>query len=190
LEESISNNCTVAGIKLQSVAADIHIGDSLYEYLKRIHVRLYGEGGAAERLKIDQIIAGDTTFKPYTLREVINAVDMRLMENFYSMKWSDAMRLVTEKVAEKRQEYMMSVDQKELNRMRELIGTADDLGLEPEDVKDLKIKLGAKLLAMADKEVESHAFSDNEYLKIVIPRPQERLLEADPPKSNNETEEK
>lgn len=159
--------------------ADVYIGDSLHDHLRRIHERLYGEGGLAERLKIDQIIDSDVTFAPYKLRTVIGALDMRLLENFYAMKWSDAMRKVTEKVAEKKQEYMTSVEQKELDRMVELKDRAERLGLEDEDVLDLKSKLAKRLLSMAESDSSTHGLSDSEYLKAIIPLSPELMLESD-----------
>lgn len=177
LEVSIYQDCTVAGIKLEKVIADVYISDSLNKYLKRIHDILYGEGGAAERLMIDQIIDNYTTFD-YPLRKVINAIDMRLIENFYTMKWSEAMRKVTEKVAEKKQEYMMSVEQKELKRMRELLDSADDLDLDPVDVEVLKTKFAKKLISIAEKTTNAHPISDKEYLKIIMSLSSDRLLES------------
>ncbi|HBA56099.1 MAG TPA: hypothetical protein DCZ04_17040 [Syntrophorhabdus aromaticivorans] len=178
LETSI-RTCSVAGIELNRVMADVYIGDSLHDHLRRIHERLYGEGGLAERLKIDQIIDSDVTFAPYKLRTVIGALDMRLLENFYAMKWSDAMRKVTEKVAEKKQEYMTSVEQKELDRMVELKDRAERLGLEDEDVLDLKSKLAKRLLSMAESDSSTHGLSDSEYLKAIIPLSPELMLESD-----------
>ena len=164
LEESI-RTCKCAGISLDKVVADVYLSDSLHEFLNRLHIKTYEEGGSAERYKINQDINSDTTFAPYKLRDVINALDIRLFENFYSMRWSDAMRLVTERLAEKKQEFMMSLEQKELKRMRDLIDAADDLGLDPMDVESLKSKLAGKLMLMADNDSNSHSFSDGGNIK-------------------------
>lgn len=175
LEQSICETCTVAGISLQKVIADVNIGDSLHKYLLRIHEKLYGEGGTAERRKIDQIIDSDTTFAPYNLRTVINAIDMRLLENFYSSKWSDAMRLVTDKVAEKKEEYMMSIDHKEITKMRELIDIAVNSGLDTIDIDILKTKLAEKLVLIAGKDTKTTPFSDSDYLDVIITSPGHQL---------------
>ncbi len=178
LEKSIHNSCMIAGVKVRKVIADIYIGDSLYDYLKRMHKKLYEPGGPADRFKIDQLIDSDATFYPYKLRAVIDALDMRLLSNFYDMTWHEAMRLVTEKVAEKKKEYMMSVEQKEINRWRELLNHAEDMGLDADDVKDLKFKIASKMTAMLDKEDTAHLLSDSEYLKKVIPISSDQLLES------------
>ncbi len=167
LEKSIWGECKIAGIRLVKVNADIYLSDSLREHLQRMHNRLYGEGGAVERKNIDQLIDYDTTFDPYGLRAVIMALDIRLLENFYSMKWSDAMRLVTERLAEKKEEYRRTVEDAEISRMRKIIATAQEVGLDEIDVKDLKAKLADKLMALADRD-NSQAPSDSEYLKLTI----------------------
>ena len=172
LEKSIYTaafqSCTVAGIELQRVIADVFLSDYLRDHLRRMHDVLYGEGGAAERWRIDKIIDCNTTFAPYKLRDVINTIDMRLLENFYTMKWSEAMRKVTERLAEKKEEYMMSVEHKELKMMHELINAAESLGLDPMDVESLKSKFAIKLLAKADSSSNAHTLSDGDYLNSIL----------------------
>ena len=175
LEESIWRNCEIAGIKLVKVNADVYLSDSLREHLQRMHNRLYGEGGAVERRNIDQIIDSDTTFAPYGLRTVIMTLDMRLLENFYTMKWSDAMRKVTEKLADKKEEYLRSVEEMEITKMRKIIATAQEVGLDEMDVKDLKTKLADKLMKIAVRS-SVQLPSDSEYLKLTISSPSSASL--------------
>ncbi|MCP4119147.1 MAG: hypothetical protein GY737_27830 [Desulfobacteraceae bacterium] len=175
LENDIYQNCTIAGIQIQKVIADVHIGQSLYEYLGRIHEKLYGRGGVAERYKIDQIIDCDKTFAPHSLRAVINALDMRLLENFYREDWNVAMRKVTERLAEKKDEFMKSIEEKELDRMERLIDTAERLGLDDDDKKELKYKAAKNLLSMADNKANPHTISDQDYITTIIAPPKHQL---------------
>ena len=168
LEDSIWKNCEIAGIKLIKVYADVYLSDSLREHLQRMHNRLYGEGGAAERWKIDQLINSDKTFYPFELRKVIMTLDMRLLENFYTMKWSDAMRKVTEKLAGKKEEYQKSLEDMEITRMRKIIDTAEEVQLDEMDLKDLKTKLADKLMKMADSASSEQLPTDTQYLEHVI----------------------
>ena len=188
LEDDISQNCTIAGIQIQKVIADVHIGQSLYEYLERNHKKLYGKAGVADRYKMDQIIDNDKTFAPHSLRSVINALDMRLLKNFYNDNedWNSAMCKVTERLAEKKEEFMKSIEEKELDKMEKLISTAERLGLDDADKQELRFKAAKNLLSMADNKTTPHTISDQDYIaKIVapskhqLPDPQKKQLDLD-----------
>nr|NJM03616.1 hypothetical protein [Desulfobacula sp.] len=179
LEFSIGKTPPITGINLELVIADISIGDSLEKHLETIRNMLYGKGGILERKKIDQIINADTTFSPYNLREVINAIDIRLLEDFYSLSWSEAMRKVSEKVTEKKQEYMISVEQKEINKMQNVKNVADVLELDKMDKDSIKSKLADKLMAMIDKDANTNSLSDSAYLERIIPFSSGHLLESE-----------
>lgn len=186
LEDDISQNCTIAGIQIQKVIADVHIGQSLYEYLERNHKKLYGKAGVADRYKMDQIIDNDKTFAPHSLRSVINALDMRLLENFYMEDWNSAMCKVTERLAEKKEEFMKSIEEKELDRMEKLISTAERLGLDDEDKEQLRFKAAQSLLSMADNKANPHTISDQDYIATIVvpfnhqlPDPQKKQLDPD-----------
>lgn len=166
LEENIRRNCEVAGIRVVTVNVDVFLSDALRDHLQRVHNRLYGEGGTADRWKIDQLIDNDMTFSPYSLREVIRFLDMGLLENFYTMDWSAAMRRVYDTLAEAKKAYFKAQQDAEINRLRKLIGTAKEVGLDEEDVADLKDKLASKLIAMADEEERSELPSDNQFLTV------------------------
>lgn len=167
LENRISSSCSVAGIDLLKVIADVYMSESLRDYLKRIHDRIYGVGGAAERSKVDQLIDSDTTFAPFKLREVIMHVDMTLLENFYSMEWGDAMRRVTEKVAEMKRNYVDSLQDIELIKFRKLKDMADELGLDEMKQEDLKDVFFKKLLTLADADSKPSTLTDVEYLSTI-----------------------
>lgn len=171
LEKSVWESCKIAGIRLINVTSDVYLSDSLRKYLQRIHDKIFEEGGAAERREIDLIIDNDKTFTPYGLRAVITALDIRLLENFYVMKWTDAMRKVTEKLAERKEEYFRSIKEAEINKMKDIIDTAGHLGLDEMDVKDLKDKLAKKLSAMADRIDGTQLHSDSQYLKLITSSP-------------------
>jgi hypothetical protein len=168
LEQSIRRNCEIAGIRVVTVNADVFLSEALRKHLQRIHDRIYGEGGTADRWKIDHLIDSDTTFSPYSLRTVIRFLDMGLLENFYTMDWSAAMRRVYDKLAEAKAAHFQAQQDAEINRMRKLIDTAREVGLDEIEVKDLKSKLAVKMSAMADEEDRSKLPSDNEFLKLRI----------------------
>lgn len=171
LEKNVWASCKIAGIRLVNVTSDVYLSDSLRKHLQRIHDKIFEEGGAAERRRIDLLIDNDETFTPYGLRAVIMALDIRLLENFYVMKWNDAMRKVTEKLAEKKEEYFRSIKEAEINKMKDIIDTAEQLGLDEMDVKDLKDKFAKKLSAMADRIDGTQLHSDSQYLKLIISSP-------------------
>ncbi|MCB9078667.1 MAG: hypothetical protein H6631_13790 [Anaerolineaceae bacterium] len=168
LEDNIRRNCEIAGIRVMSVNVDVILSKALSEHLQRVHNRLYSEGGTADRRRIDELIDYDTTFSPYSLREIIRFLDMGLLENFYTMEWSSAMRKVYDKLAEAKADYFKAQQESEINRLRKLIGTARDVGLDSENVEDLKEKLAQKLLAMADEEERSELPSDNQFLRFKL----------------------
>ena len=171
LEDNISENCNIPGIKLLKVKADVFLSDSLRQHLQRMHARLYGDGGFADRRKIDQLINCDDTYRPYGLRQVIMALDIRLLENFYKMTWSDAMGKVTERLAERKEKDISSVDDKEINNMQKIIDAAQSLGLDEMAVTDIKDKIHKKLMDITDRTSEVNLPSDEEYLRRIAGPP-------------------
>jgi len=170
LEQSVWKNCEVAGIKLVKVNANVYLSDSLREHLQRMHNRLYDDGGVIDRWKIDQLIDSNETFAPHKLRTVIMALDMRLIENFYTMKWSDAMRKVTEKLADKKDEYQTR-EEKDITKTKEDIRIAEEAGLDEMDLKDLRDQLANMLKKRSDHDRTTQLLSDIEYLKRLISSP-------------------
>lgn len=168
LEDDIQERCHIAGLKLLSVGAHVRLSDTLRELLRRTHDRIYGEGGAADRREIDLLIDTDPTFKPYSLRAVIMHLDVQLLENFYTSPWSEAMRRVSAKLAQKKEEYLRGRDEAEITKLERLIAAADEFGLDEMDIKELKERAGRKLLGLADSGSSAEPLSDAEYLPLFI----------------------
>ncbi len=149
LEKTILDKCQIDGVKVTEVQADVKLSESLESHLQRIHNRFYDEAGLIDRFKINQLIEGDTTYSPYKLRDIIMAIDVKLLENFYTMSWSDAMSRLSEKLAEKIEQHRSS-EIIEIQKLKNIIDLAEDIRLDEMDIKDLKDKVSEKLLEIAE----------------------------------------
>jgi len=176
LEANIYKNCDIAGINLIKVKADVFLSDSLKEHLQRMHTRLYGDGGLADRSKIDKLIDFDQTYRPYGLRQVIMALDIRLLENFYKMNWGDAMGKVTERLAERKEMELNSVGDTEISNMQKIINASKSLGLGDIAVIEIKDKIHKKLMDIADRTSEVKPPSDIDYLMGIVGPPSSTAL--------------
>lgn len=172
LEDDIRHRCHIAGFELLSVGAHVQLSSTLQEHLRRTHDRLYGKGGVADRQEIDFLIDNDPTFHPFSLRTVIMHLDVQLLEDFYTCSWSDAMRRVAEKLAQKKEQYLRDRDEADIARMKRRIDAAQELGLDEMDIKDLKEKAARKLLELADNDGTAPTIADVEYLQLFV-KPQE-----------------
>lgn len=169
LENDISKECVIPGIKLTRTYAQVYLSDTLSAYLKELHDQMYGESGKKRlgRQYIERMIDDDSTFAPYGLRQIIMALDTGLLENFHTMEWSAAMRKVHERLAEEKRKYMEAQENAERSRLKRLIATAQEVGLDEMDIEDLKGKLADKLLQSVD-EKNSQMPTNNEFLQQII----------------------
>jgi len=171
LEKNVKNVHGVPGLQVMGVTADIKLSDSLQQHLNRLHERIFTPGGVLDRQKIDQLIDKDTTYSPYSLRDVVRRIDMRLLENFYIKSWPEAMQLVAEKVTELKTEYQaaeLEQDKKELARYKTLLNEASEMGLEEEDKLDLKAKVAEKMHKLLENETSAKPMTDTQFIDSIV----------------------
>lgn len=177
LEDSIREKCLISGIEIIKVHADVQLSNTLNEHLKRLHDRIYGQGGTLDKLHsqkvvsdhrrhIDEMIDRDTTFSPYKLKDVIMTLDTGLLENFYTMEWGDAMRKVHDELSKQKKAYLADQKTARINDYRERLKIAQEVQLDEMHIQDLKDKLAKELTE--DKEDSSQLFSNNHFLQLAI----------------------
>jgi len=140
------------------------------------------EQASTLRHDIDKRINNDITFTPYSLREVVLTLDSRMLHNFYTMSWNDAMRIVHEKLAEEKQKYF--TEQSEQNRLKieeigQLIDKAKKFELDQQDIIELKDDLKERLLKQARSD-KNDSVPDSEFLqkRLGSPSSNKRLLNS------------
>lgn len=165
------------GVSVDEVHASIELTPQLQDFFDRRRNELLNRGGIMDRHDVDTRIDRDRTFEPYKLRDLIMAVDSRLLENFYSMPYSDAMRLVHESVARARQAYLEKKNNEEIDRLSRLIEVAQTRGLDDLQVSVLKDKLADRLLSMADSSPSDESQSNQDYVRHLLGggKPQNQL---------------
>ncbi|MCP3686360.1 MAG: hypothetical protein GY861_27265 [bacterium] len=177
LEDSIREKCLISGIEIIKVHANVQLSEELSEHLKRIHDRIYGQDGTLDkrysqkmvsdhRRSIDEMIDRDTTFLPHKLRNVTMMLDTGLLENFYTMEWSDAMRKVHDELSKQKNAYLAEQKTAKINDYRDRLKIAQEAQLDEVHILDLKDKLAKELTE--DKEDSSQLFSNNHFLQLAI----------------------
>ncbi|MCI5192676.1 MAG: hypothetical protein D3915_06055 [Candidatus Electrothrix sp. AU1_5] len=182
LEESIRDNLNdnnlgddlVSGIEIMKVNAVIQLSDTLNNLLKKLHDKIFGTGKAVDtitdndvdeilRAKIDERIDEDKTFAPYSLRDVIMSLDTGLLENFYCMDWSGAMRKVHDELSKQKKAHLEEQNKTLIDEYEKRLIKAKELELDERHILDLEDKL-AKLL-MQDPADTFQRTSNNQFLQ-------------------------
>ena len=165
LEESIRDNLNdnnsgdtlISGIQIIKINAVVQLSDDLNNLLKKLHEKFFGDGGVIDtnsdneinvlvRRKIDERIDEDKTFAPYPLRNVIMSLDTGLLENFYSMDWSNAMRIVHEELSIQKKAYLEKQNETLIDEYENRLIKAKKLELDEMHIQDLKDKLADLLM--------------------------------------------
>jgi len=173
LEASIRRS-SFPGIAIEKIYADISLSQELKDFLHELR----------RRLLIDLQIDSNQSFSPYSLRKVIKSIDTEgLLENFYSMAWSDAMRKVYTRLNEARKEYLEA----EIVRLQRLIQIAIDSRLDETYILRLKDQLADVLMQNAGG-VQAYSPSNHEFLHQLIDSPKTTSqLSGDSPKQIGST---
>lgn len=177
LEKDIKAGCASSGIEITKVYADIQLSQSLSEHLQRLHERIYKQGGihesyyslhetALRRKHVDEVISNDQTFHPFNLKQVIIALDIGLMENFYNQSLTEAMQKVHDEIRRKKNSYLSDHKKIKIQGIRDLIHIAKEEKFEPEDILKLQDKLLREMTI--DQEHDSPLFSDKQFLQLVM----------------------
>ncbi|MCI5148318.1 MAG: hypothetical protein D3916_02795 [Candidatus Electrothrix sp. MAN1_4] len=182
LEESIKNNLNdnnsrdglITGVDIIKVNAVVQLSDTLNNLLKKLHEKFFGDGGVIDtnsdneidalvRRKVDERIDEDKTFAPYSLRNVIMSLDTGLLENFYSMDWGNAMRIVHEELSRQKKAYLEKQNKTLIDEYKNRLTIANELKLDEIHIQDLKDKLADLLIQ--DPVDTFKMTSNNQFLK-------------------------
>ncbi|XCN72127.1 MAG: hypothetical protein Q3M24_17705 [Candidatus Electrothrix aestuarii] len=182
LEESIKTNLNddnsgdglISGIEIIQVNAVVQLSDELNTLLKKLHEKFFGEGGVVDkssdneidaliRRKVDERIDEDKTFAPYPLRNVIMSLDTGLLENFYCMDWSGAMRKVHDELSKQKKAHLEEQNKTLIDEYENRLTKAKKLELDERHILDLKDKLAD--LLMQDPADTFQKTSNNQFLQ-------------------------
>jgi hypothetical protein len=162
LEDSIRRS-SFPGITIEKIYADITLSQELKDFWRTPRTRGL----------VDLQITRDQTFSPYSLREVIRVIDRGLLENFYSMPWSDAMYKVHERLTEVKREYLEQREQQKnakITKLQRSIQIAIDSRLDETSILRLKAQLEDELMQIV-ADVQPYSPSNNEFLQHLIDSP-------------------
>lgn len=159
LEASI-RDFSFPGLVIEQIYANIVLSPELSDFLLALR----------KRRLIDLQISQDKSFDPYDLRTVIKVIDSgELLENFYSMPWTEAMRKVYERLAEVKKKYIVERNKNRRQELQELIVYAQKSGLDDIYIVQLKDQLAEELLKQATSS-QSNMTSDYEFLEESVKR--------------------
>lgn len=173
--ESNIKEIDLSGISFIDVNATVSLSPELKEYLNRQHSKLYGADGKldkartrdldlTERKQVDQLIDQDTTFGQWGLREVIMALDVKLLNNFYRENWNDAMQKVLEAVETRKRSIQEQQKDAEFEKLRKQMKQAKELGLGEDYMEDIRSRLADKFMDQIDDDREDNDLPSNEKL--------------------------
>ncbi len=91
---------SVTGLKIEQRRIHLYLSDTLQAWVDRQDQKIWGEWGIYDRLFVDAQIQSDDTFTGFLLRSVIMNADRRLLENFYTLPFGEAMQKLHERIAE------------------------------------------------------------------------------------------
>lgn len=156
------------GIRIDQVNASITLTQQLQDFYDRRRAELLNRGGIMDRNDVDTRIERDKTFAPHSLRALIMALDSRLLENFYSMPYGDAMRLVHETLARAKAAYLERRNNEEIERISKALDLAQRSGLSEMHIVTLQDKLAERLIGMVDSPNLSDSQSNQEYIRHLL----------------------
>jgi hypothetical protein len=159
---SVIRQISIRGMQIVRVHAHITLSKPIKDIVDGWHT----PDGEITRRRLDARIDRDQTFAPYKLRDVVMMFDNRLLENFYSLPYGEAMKLVHETVRKAKDIFMEQLranQLKEINQLSSFIRIAKENGLDETHIFDLQEKMGEKLKQMAN--TSTNILSDQEFVK-------------------------
>lgn len=151
-----SKTIDIYGIKVIDIHADIQASEPFGGHID----------GMRHRAQVNEKIKKDCTFYGYSLMHVIAALDIELLENFYMMPYSDAMRKVHEELKRQKKSYVSDSSWNKIEDMEKMIEKAGKLGIKPckiEKIEDIMINEMTK-----KHEHDKDLFTDAQFLKLKI----------------------
>ncbi|MCI5194761.1 MAG: serine protease [Candidatus Electrothrix sp. AW5] len=177
LKKDIKEGCTSSGIEIIKVYADVQLNDNLNNFLKRLHEKFFGDGGVVDKIsnneidalvrkQVDERINNDMTFHPYNLREVITALDIGLLENFYNLPWAEAIQKLHDEIRKKKKSYISDHKRAKIDGIKELLKIAKEEDVDNDYVEILKDKLIREM--NTDQEQDNPLVSDRHSLQLIM----------------------
>ncbi len=174
---TIDVNSSESGISIMNVYADIKLCSNSKEYFKRKHEKKYSPGGLFEkgdsqqqeslfRMLVNKEIENDLTFFPYTIKQVILALDTGLLEYFYTLPRSEAMQKVHDEIRRKKNSYLSDHKKSKIEGIIDFIRVATANGFEPEQIDMLRDKLLKEM--QNDHENNTPLFTDKKFIEMII----------------------
>lgn len=161
---------SLPGIQIKRAFAQITLSEQLKSFLKRQLDNLLNPAGFLDRGEVDEYIENAHIFDAFKLKDVIMALDTRLMENFYSMAYSDAMFVFHEKLANAKAKYVEEQWKNKIAKLMEAIETATTANLDEIPIDKLKERLAEELHKVADdvKQTDMPSYEEfiNNQLKV------------------------
>ena len=168
LETHVHQHATVPGVKIDRVSVLIEPSTELTDHLRRLRDKVFGEGGILDRSKTDRLLEVDQTYAPYKVRDVARFLDMRLLENFYSRPWQEAMDALA--VAfETRKAELQPKDR--LTTIEDALERAQRAELEDVYILELKDKYADALKESLNGPDTRSAISDQAFLATLLGPP-------------------
>ncbi|WP_417915023.1 hypothetical protein [Candidatus Electronema sp. JM] len=115
---------------------------------------------------MDEVINSDRTFHPFNLKQVIIALDIGLMENFYNLPWPEAMQKVHDEIQRTKNSYLSKHKNVKIDGIRKLLNIAKEEDFYQEDIIILKEKLFKEM--NSDHENDNRLFIDRQFLQLII----------------------
>ena len=155
---------SLPGIQIKQVYAQINLSDQLCTFLKRQLDTVYDPAGLLDRRHVDERIDNHHVFEMFKLRDVIMALDTRLLERFYSNSYGEALYAVYEKLADAKAKYVEEQQNAKIAKLKQAITTAVDAELDEIPVNTLKEKLAEELYKIADDIKQTETPSTEEFI--------------------------
>ena len=152
------------GIQLKQVYAQLYLSNQLSTFLKRQLDTVFNPAGLLDRHHVDARIDSHHVFDMFKLRDVITALDTRLLERFYSAPYGEAMYAVYEKLAIAKAKYVEEQQHDKIAKLKQAIETALDSKLDEMPVNILKEKLAEELYKVAEDIKRTETPSTEEFI--------------------------
>lgn len=155
---------SLPGIQIKRAFAQVTLSDQLKSFLKRQLDNLLNPAGFLDRKEADEYIENAHVFDAFKLKGVIMALDTRLMENFYSMPYSDAMFAFHEKLATAKAKFVEEQWKDKIAKLMEAIETATSVNLDEIPIAKLKDRLAEELHKVVDDVKQTEMPSYEEFI--------------------------
>lgn len=155
---------SLSGIQIKHAFAQVTLSDQLKSFLKRQLDNLFNLAGFLDRSELDEYIENAHVFDLFKLKDIIMALDPRLLENFYSLPYSDAMFAFHEKLTNAKAKFVEEQWKDKIAKLMEAIETATRTNLDEIPVEKLKERLADELYKVADDVKQTEMPSYEEFI--------------------------